>query len=139
MSEPDIRKAVKDRYQKIALSSDSCCCGSADCCESSPVSEAQGMPVEASSVNAGCGSPLALISPKEGDVVLDLGSGGGIDNFRPSQLGPGGKAIGVDATPKMVWRARSTKAKYGAKYSNTEFRLGEIEHVPMRAQAQGRT
>ena len=132
MSELDIRKAVRDRYQKIALSSDSSCCGGADGCEPSPVSVAQGIPVEASSVNAGCGSPLALISPKKGDVVLDLGSGGGIDIFRASQLvGPGGRAIGVDATPEMVWRARATNAKYGAKYSNTEFRLGEIEHLPI--------
>jgi SAM-dependent methyltransferase len=132
MSELEIRKAVKDRYQKIALSLDSSCCGSTGCCDPSPVSAVQDIPVEASSVNAGCGSPLALISPKEGDVVLDLGSGGGIDVFRASQLvGLGGKAIGVDATPEMVWRARATREKYGAKYSNTEFRLGEIEHLPI--------
>jgi len=132
MSELEIRKAVKDRYLKIALSSDSGCCESADCCSSSPVSVAQDIPVEASAINAGCGSPLVLISPKEGDVVLDLGSGGGIDIFRASQLvGPGGKAIGVDATPEMVWRARATKSKYGTKYSNAEFRLGEIEHLPI--------
>jgi SAM-dependent methyltransferase len=132
MSELEIRKAVKDRYQKIALSSDSSCYGSADCCDSTPVAVAQDIPVEASSVNAGCGSPLALISPKQGDAVLDLGSGGGIDIFRASQLvGPSGKAIGVDATPEMVWRARATKAKYGTTYSNTEFRLGEIEHLPI--------
>lgn len=132
MSELEIRKAVKDRYQKIALSSDSSCCGGADGCDSGPVSVAKDIPVEASSVNAGCGSPLVLISPKVGDVVLDLGSGGGIDIFRASQLvGPSGKAIGVDATPEMVWRARATKANYGIKYSNTEFRLGEIEHLPI--------
>lgn len=90
------------------------------------------VPVEASSVNAGCGSPISLISLKEGDTVLDLGSGGGIDVFRASQLvGAGGKAIGVDATPEMVWRARETRAKYGDKYTNAEFRLGEIEHLPI--------
>ncbi|MDG7033559.1 MAG: arsenite S-adenosylmethyltransferase, partial [Nitrososphaerota archaeon] len=81
MPELEIRKAVKDRYQKMALSSDSNCCGNADCCDSSSVSVVQEIPVEASSVDAGCGSPLALINPKEGDVVLDLGSGGGIDVF----------------------------------------------------------
>ncbi len=65
-------------------------------------------------------------------MVLDLGSGGGIDIFRASQLvGARGKAIGVDATPEMVWRARETQAKYGSKYSNVEFRLGEIEHLPI--------
>ena len=132
MSDLEVRKAVNDRYQKIALSSDPSCCGSADRCGPSPVYSAQDSPVEASAVSAGCGSPLALVNPKEGDVVLDLGSGGGIDVFRASQLvGPSGKAIGVDATPEMVWRARGTKAKYGAKYSNTEFRLGEIEHLPI--------
>ncbi len=72
------------------------------------------------------------MNPKAGDVVLDLGSGGGVDVFRASQIvGPSGAAIGVDATPEMVWRARETKAKYGDKHANTEFRLGEIEHLPI--------
>lgn len=130
VSELEIRKAVKERYAKLAVSSDSSCCAGGDCGDSGVVS--LGVPVEASSVNAGCGSPLLLIDPKEGDVVLDLGSGGGIDIFRASQLvGMSGKAIGVDATPEMVWRARETKLKYGDKYANTEFRLGEIEHLPI--------
>jgi SAM-dependent methyltransferase len=133
MSELDIRKAVKDRYANIATSSDSKCCSGNDCLNDSdlvPLGEA--VPVEASSINAGCGSPLLLISPKEGDVVLDLGSGGGIDIFRASQIvGEKGKAIGVDATPEMIWRARETKSKYGNKYANVEFRLGEIEHLPI--------
>ena len=75
---------------------------------------------------------MLLISPQKGDVVLDLGSGGGIDVFRASQLvGAEGKAIGVDGTPEMIWRARDTKSKYGPKYDNVEFRLGEIEHLPI--------
>lgn len=135
MSELEIRKAVKERYSKLATSSDSSCCApaSGDCCqESAAVSADPPVPVEASSINAGCGSPLSLISPKEGDVVLDLGSGGGIDVFRASPLvGDRGKAIGVDATPEMVWRARETKSKYGDKFENVEFRLGEIEHLPV--------
>jgi arsenite methyltransferase len=134
MSELEIRKAVKERYAKIAISSDSSCCAGDDCGDSGLVSLGGAVPVEASSVNAGCGSPLLLIDPKEGDVVLDLGSGGGIDIFRASQLvGTRGKAIGVDATPEMVWRARETKSKYGDKYANTEFRLGEIEHLPIES------
>jgi arsenite methyltransferase len=93
-----------------------------------------GVPVEASSVQAGCGSPLLLVSPKEGDVVLDLGSGGGIDIFRASPLvGETGRAIGVDATPEMIWKARETKSKYGSRYANAEFRLGEIEHLPIES------
>jgi arsenite methyltransferase len=130
VSELEIRKAVKDRYAKIAISSDSSCCAGGNCGDSGLFSV--GVPVEASSVNAGCGSPLTLIDPKDGDVVLDLGSGGGIDIFRASQLvGRSGKAIGVDATPEMIWRARETKSKYGDKYANSEFRLGEIEHLPI--------
>ena len=132
MSELEIRKAVKERYAKIAVSSDSDCCGGSSCCDSGLISVGESVPVEASSIDAGCGSPLLLISPKTGDVVLDLGSGGGIDIFRASQLvGEMGKAVGVDATPEMVWRARETKAKYGSKYANVEFRLGEIEHLPI--------
>jgi SAM-dependent methyltransferase len=135
VSELEIRKAVKERYAKIALSSGSDCCGGNDCSsDSTTVSMGGAVPIEASSVNAGCGSPLLLVSPREGDVVLDLGSGGGIDIFRASQLvGEKGKAIGVDATPEMIWRARETKSKYGDKYANAEFRLGEIEHLPIES------
>jgi SAM-dependent methyltransferase len=135
VSELEIRKAVKERYAKIALSSESDCCGGDSCSSDSTVlSLREAVPIEASSVNAGCGSPLLLVSPREGNVVVDLGSGGGIDIFRASQLvGEKGKAIGVDATPEMIWRARETKAKYGAKYANAEFRLGEIEHLPIES------
>lgn len=133
MSELEIRKAVNERYAKIAISSESSCCNDDACCgDSAVITLDSSIPVEASSVNAGCGSPLTLISPKSGDIVLDLGSGGGIDVFRASQLvGPTGMAMGVDSTPEMLWRARETKAKYGDKYANVEFRLGEIEHLPI--------
>jgi ubiquinone/menaquinone biosynthesis C-methylase UbiE len=135
MSELEIRKAVKERYAKMATSSDSRCCNEGDRCnDSGVVTLGEAVPTEASSVGAGCGSPLLLISPREGDVVLDLGSGGGIDIFRASLIvGEKGKAIGVDATPEMVWRARETKSKYGTKYANAEFRLGEIEHLPIES------
>ena len=132
MSELEIRKAVKERYAKIAVSSASSCCAGGECGDQLPVDIA--VPPEASVVNAGCGSPLQLIKPEEGDVVVDLGSGGGIDIFRASQLvGASGRAIGVDATPEMIWRARETKSKYGDKYANAEFRLGEIEHLPVES------
>ncbi len=135
MSELEIRKAVKERYAKMATSSDLRGRGENGCCDDSNlITIGEVVPVEASSVNAGCGSPLLLVSPKEGNVVLDLGSGGGIDIFRASQLvGEKGKAIGVDATPEMVWRARETKSKYGNKYANADFRLGEIEHLPIES------
>jgi arsenite methyltransferase len=132
MSELEIRKAVKERYSKLATYSDSSCCNGDSCDTSGLISIGETVPVDASSINAGCGSPLLLVAPREGDTVLDLGSGGGIDIFRASQMvGASGKAIGVDATPEMIWRARETKAKYGEKYSNVEFRLGEIEHLPI--------
>ena len=134
MSELEIRKAVRERYAKIAISSDSSCCAAGACGDSGVVAVGGPVPVEASSIDAGCGSPTSLIAPVEGDSVLDLGSGGGIDIFRVSQLvGEAGRAIGVDATPEMVWRARETKAKYGSKYANAEFRLGEIEHLPIES------
>ena len=135
MSELEIRKAVKERYAKIATSTNSSCCDGDASGDSDLISLGGSAPVEASSIGAGCGSPLLLISPKEGDSVLDLGSGGGIDVFGASQIvGESGRAIGVDATPEMVWRARETKSKYGNKYSNTEFRLGEIEHLPVESE-----
>lgn len=134
MSELEIRKAVKERYAKIAITSDSDCCGGDGCNDTAIVSLGGSVPTEASSVSAGCGSPLQLVSPRKGDIVLDLGSGGGIDVFRASVIvGEKGRAIGVDATPEMVWRARETKSKYGRRYANAEFRLGEIEHLPIES------
>jgi arsenite methyltransferase len=133
MSELEIRKAVKERYAKIATTSEVECCGG-DGCDDSTLVSLGGVPTEASEVNAGCGSPLLVVAPKQGDVVLDLGSGGGIDVFRASSMvGRKGRAIGVDATPEMIWRARETKSKYGGKYANAEFRLGEIEHLPIES------
>jgi arsenite methyltransferase len=104
VSDVEVRQAVRDRYARLATIGDSCCNSESDCCGVSSATE--GIPVEATSVNAGCGSPLTLISPKEGDTILDLGSGGGIDVFRASQLvGESGHVIGVYATPEMTWRA----------------------------------
>jgi arsenite methyltransferase len=128
--ELEVRKAVKERYAKLANSESCCdpgaCCGNQD--------SLVNIPSEASSINASCGSPVSLIFLKEGDVVVDLGSGGGIDVFRASPLvGKSGKAIGVDATPEMIWRARETAMKYKENYPNAEFRLGEIEHLPIES------
>ena len=132
--ELEIRSIVKERYSKLATTPETGkCCGEDDgCCGGSSRESRDTVPAEASSINAGCGSPMLLVTPKPGETVLDLGSGGCIDVFRASQLvGPGGRAIGVDATPEMIWRARATREKYVDKYSNTEFRLGEIECLPI--------
>jgi len=78
----------------------------------------------------GCGNPTALVSLEEGQVVVDLGSGGGIDCFLAAdKVGPTGKVIGVDMTPEMVERARDNARKGG--YTNVDFRLGTIEHLPV--------
>ena len=137
VSELEIRKAVKERYSKLAMTNEACCTVvGGDCCSSQVTTSDSSVPVEATSVGAGCGSPLELVGIREGTVLVDLGSGGGIDVFRSSRLvGAGGRAIGVDATPEMVWRARETKAKYGEMYGNAEFRLGEIEHLPIESES----
>jgi arsenite methyltransferase len=123
LSDTEIRKAVKERYSRLATSNGESCCSPSEAKNSD-------IPSEASSIRDGSGEPLEIIKPKEGDMVLDLGSGGGIDVFRASPLvGRTGKVIGVDATPEMVWRARDTAKKHG--YTNVDFRLGEIEHLPV--------
>jgi len=91
--------------------------------------ELQAIPEEAR-MGLGCGNPTALASLKEGEVVLDLGAGGGIDCFLAAvAVGKTGKAIGVDMTPEMLHRARDNARQGG--YDNVEFRLGEIENLPV--------
>jgi arsenite methyltransferase len=123
-NETSIRRAVRDHYGQLAQAKgQGCHCG--------PTSvQADAVPSEASQIYDGCGSPIEAAAVREGELVVDLGSGGGFDVFRASKLvGSSGRVIGVDATPEMVWRARETARKHA--FSNVEFRLGEIEHVPM--------
>jgi len=123
--ETSIRKAVRAHYAELAQAGKAgeSCCGQ-------NLSSSDAAPPEASQIYAGCGSPVELAGIKEGEVVADLGSGGGFDAFKASRLvGETGRVIGVDATPEMIWRARETAKKYGV--SNVDFRLGEIEHVPI--------
>jgi SAM-dependent methyltransferase len=120
-----IRKTVRDHYAKLAQSGGKGQC----CCTASPASDG-GALLEASQVYAGCGSPVEAAKIRQGETVLDLGSGGGLDAFRASKLvGQSGLIIGIDATPEMIWRARETAKKH--QYSNVDFRLGEIEHLPV--------
>src|SRR6266571_5330594 len=99
-SETEIRQAVKERYTKLATSKGESCCSPSEIKDF-------GVPSEATSISDGSGEPLELINPREGDIVLDLGSGGGADVFHASRLvGTTGRVIGVDATPEMIWRAR---------------------------------
>jgi SAM-dependent methyltransferase len=85
---------------------------------------------DGANLGLGCGNPVALASLKAGETVLDLGSGAGFDCFLAAdRVGPTGKVIGVDMTPEMLQRARGNARKGG--YANVEFRLGEIEHLPL--------
>ena len=133
LSEEEIKNAVRQRYSRLAVLNQACCGNETEkqvCCGSS-TTEAD-LPTEALSVVASCGSPLAHVQVREGETVLDLGSGGGVDVFRASKLvGDKGRVIGLDATPEMIFRARETTKKYD--YRNVEFRLGEIEHMPIES------
>ena len=135
----DIRDEVRKRYAEIATQG-SCCAGSCSC--STPASgaaetsaklgysneELAAAPDE-SNLGLGCGNPQAIAGLKEGEVVLDLGSGAGFDCFLASRkVGKAGRVVGVDMTPEMVSKGRENARKGG--YENVEFRLGEIEHLP---------
>lgn len=130
----DIRVAVRERYGAIAEGK-GCGCGSGEgstCCSSELTysqGEAAAIP-EGADLGLGCGAPVGLAGPKRGETVLDLGSGAGVDVFLAArEVGPEGRAIGVDMTPAMIDRARANAAREG--YTNVEFRLGEIEHLPV--------
>jgi len=132
----DVRTAVRDRYGAIAEGR-GCGCGTsgeagATCCAGElGYSEAEAASIpEGANLGLGCGAPVALAAPKRGETVLDLGSGAGVDVFLAArEVGPEGRVIGVDMTPAMIDRARINAAREG--YANVEFRLGEIEHLPL--------
>ena len=136
VNEDAVRKAVRERYGALALTPSSCC-GSkpetmCNCGDIYPKAEIVSLPSEAVAVSAGCGNPTAIASLKPGMTVVDLGSGGGIDCFLSARkVGAKGKVYGIDATPEMIHRARKTARENG--YDNVEFRLGEIEHMPLEA------
>src|SRR5512136_2921012 len=144
MQEQEIKKAVRQRYARAATQGGGCGCGgvpASSCCGSTDVAqniskavgysdEDIGAVPEGANLGLGCGNPVALASLKEGEVVLDLGSGAGIDCFiAANKVGKNGRAIGVDMTPEMLEKARENAKKSG--YDNVEFRLGEIENLPV--------
>jgi SAM-dependent methyltransferase len=140
MKNDAIRDAVRSRYGEIARRSGSCCGPSGGCCGDAAVDQAgsaasytaedlAGIP-EGSDLGLGCGNPLALASIREGDTVLDLGSGAGIDCFlAAARVGENGRVIGVDMTHDMLARARENASRSGI--DNVDFRLGEIENLPV--------
>lgn len=139
MKESEVKDYVKKTYGQIAQNGGSCSpsCG----CSCGPSSTDLSLQIgyskdelgnipEASNMGLGCGNPTALASLKEGETVLDLGSGGGIDAFLAAQkVGDSGKVIGVDMTQEMIQKAEANAQKYGFK--NVEFKLGEIENLPL--------
>lgn len=135
MEDKKIKKSVREGYARIAKGGFSnSCCGSADLSEDISkkigYSDKELTSVPKGAVSLGCGNPIAMASLREGETVLDLGSGAGFDCFLAAQkVGKGGKVIGVDMTPEMIEKAREN-AKRG-KYRNVEFRLAEIEGLPV--------
>ena len=132
MSE-DIRSAVRDRYARTARQADQGGCGCGGASQSEQLgyerSELQAIPAEAD-LGLGCGNPTALAGLQAGETVLDLGSGGGIDCFLAARrVGPAGRVIGVDMTAEMIDRSRAAARQGG--FQNVEFRLGEIENLPV--------
>lgn len=134
----EIRAGVRSHYGEFAERTRSSCCPSDDCAENDAVRmiydtpEATSLPTEVTSLSAGCGDPVTLASLQSGEVVLDLGSGGGIDCFLAGKrVGETGHVIGVDMTAEMIDKARRNKTKIGSDADNVEFRLGEIEHLPV--------
>ncbi len=151
-----VRDAVRSRYADIAKAgagSSQGCCGTSSCCDSMPSSSRSSVPgvaadevatsrelgysdeelssvPEGANLGLGCGNPQAIAALATGEVVLDLGAGGGFDCFLAARaVGSGGAVIGVDMTPEMVSRARENARKAG--HENVDFRLGEIEHLPV--------
>lgn len=148
MREDDIRQAVRENYKQVALnftvnSSGSCCAPS--CCDPS---QSQTLTIEELSAKMGytaeelaaipdganmglsCGNPQAIADLKVGETVVDLGSGGGFDCFLAApKVGETGRVIGVDMTPEMISKARKNAERSG--FEQVEFRLGEIEHLPI--------
>jgi len=133
MREEEIRSNVRKEYARIARNKGSCCRSSNETEVGKKMGYAEkelaSVP-EDSNMGLGCGNPTALASLKEGEIVIDLGSGGGLDCFLAARsVGDKGKVIGVDMTPEMIDRARENARKGG--FRNVEFRLGEIENLPV--------
>jgi SAM-dependent methyltransferase len=137
VKQDQVRALVRERYGNVAKQPEGCC-GPAGCCGPNPnasldlgydAKDLAAVP-DGANMGLGCGNPQAIASLKPGEVVLDLGAGGGFDCFLAAKrVGKSGRVIGVDMTPDMISKARANAQK--AKIRNVEFRLGEIEHLPV--------
>ncbi len=139
MKKKEIKDVVKERYSQIASQKQQSCCSSCSCSGADLLSQVEAIGYSAEDLahvpeeailGLGCGNPTAITELKAGEVVLDLGSGAGIDVFlAANKVGPTGRVIGVDMTKEMVDKAKDIAKSYG--YPNVEFRLGEIEELPI--------
>jgi arsenite methyltransferase len=137
----DIRAAVRDQYGSIARGTTGGCCAPGTCAPGAEASLALGYSADdlasvpdGANMGLGCGNPQAIAGLREGETVLDLGAGGGFDCFIAGpRVGASGRVIGVDMTPEMLTKARGNLEKYREQtgLENVEFRLGEIENVPV--------
>lgn len=136
-----VKNIVRESYAKIAKQKNSCCIPDSSCCGDTDLTENISEKIgyskedlnsvpEGANLELGCGNPLALASLKKGDTVLDLGSGAGFDCFlAANKVGERGRVIGIDMTPEMVKKAQNIARKNG--YTNVEFKLGDIENLPV--------
>jgi len=141
VKDKQIKKVVREGYAKIAKQDSPCCAPVSSCCGSTDLAqdisqqigyteeELRAVP-EGANLGLGCGNPVALASLRESETVLDLGSGAGFDCFLAAKkVGREGRVIGVDMTPEMIEKARENARK--GNYGSVEFRLGEIENLPV--------
>ena len=138
VEQDDIRQAVLENYAEVAKRGGGGCGPATSCCGGGEIvstrfgyseEDVTSVP-EGANMGLGCGNPQAIAALRAGETVLDLGSGGGFDSFLAArQVGETGRVIGVDMTPEMVRKARAIAQK--GSFSNVEFRLGEIEHLPV--------
>lgn len=141
MRKKEIKKEVQKRYGEIARQGSSCCVQTHSCCGTQNMVEHVGKAIgysdeemksipEGANLGLGCGNPVALASLREGETVLDLGSGAGFDCFlAANRVGKKGKVVGVDMTPEMIEKAKENAKK--GNYGNVEFKHGEIENLPL--------
>ena len=141
MRKEEMKRVVREGYAQIAKQDSSCCAPVNSCCGSTDLAQDIGKSIgyteeelkavpEGANLGLGCGNPVALASLREGETVLDLGSGAGVDCFLAAdKVGKDGRVIGVDMTPEMIERARENARK--GNYGNVDFRLGEIGNLPV--------
>ena len=137
MNEKDIKKIVKNSYKEIAKESCSCCNekqDDIDIAKSIGYTDDEIAIAKEANLGLGCGNPTAFANIKEGDTVLDLGSGAGFDAFLAlKKVGNSGKVYGVDMTEEMIEKAKGLADKYG--YKNVEFKLADIDNLPFKNQS----